>query len=184
MALSPADDPLPPAAVFVALGSNLGHPAVNVRRAMDRLRRLSDRPLRRSSLWLSDPVDCPPGSPPFVNAVVELTPRADETPETLLRKLQALEAKFGRQPAPLRNAPRPLDLDLISFGGHRRAGSALTLPHPRAVERRFVLAPLAEIAPDLVLPGQAKSVGELLKGLGSSQSVRRLTRDSRGPRRL
>jgi len=129
---------------------------------MDRLEKLSDCPLLRSSLWETAPVDCPPGSAPFVNAVVIMAPRAGETPDSLLAKLQALEKEFGRQPKKVLNEPRPLDLDLIAFGAARRADRLLTLPHPRAHQRRFVLEPLSEIAPELILPGQQKTVRELL----------------------
>jgi 2-amino-4-hydroxy-6-hydroxymethyldihydropteridine diphosphokinase len=137
---------------------------------MDRLQELSERPIGRSSLWRSAPIDCPPGSPPFVNAVVEIVPRPDETPETLLTRLQTLEKEFGRLPKTILNEPRPLDLDLIAFGQRTCATPQLTLPHPRAHCRRFVLEPLAELAPDLVLPGQTKAVRELLTGLGSEQA--------------
>jgi 2-amino-4-hydroxy-6-hydroxymethyldihydropteridine diphosphokinase len=150
---------------FVALGSNLGDAGQNVLRAMERLEELSEAPLRRSSLWRSEPVDCPPGSPEFVNAVVGLVPRAGETPESLLRKLQGLEKEFGRRPKQVLNEPRPLDLDLIAFGTEIRTDPTLTLPHPRAVERGFVLQPLGELAPELVLPGQSKTVAELLAQL-------------------
>lgn len=158
----------------VALGSNLGDSARIVRRAMAQLQTLSDHPILKSSLWDSAPVDCPPGSPRFVNAVVGLIPRADETPETLLAKLQALERQYGRTPKAVRNAPRVLDLDLIAFRTEQRASPHLTLPHPRASQRRFVLQPLAEIAPDLVLPGQTASVATLLEQLPDPESVRRL----------
>jgi 2-amino-4-hydroxy-6-hydroxymethyldihydropteridine diphosphokinase len=110
-------------------------------------------------------VDCPPGSPPFLNAVVGFHPRPGETPESLLARLQALEREFGRRPKQLLNEPRPLDLDLIAFGAEVRATPQLTLPHPRAHLRRFVLEPLAEIAPGLVLPGQQASVAKLLATL-------------------
>lgn len=116
----------------------------------------------KSSLWQTAPVDCPPGSPKFVNAVVALVPLNGETPESLLAKLQALEKDFGRTPKKILNEPRPLDLDLIAFGGETRNAPDLILPHPRAHLRRFVLQPLREIAPDLVLPGQDKSVSDLL----------------------
>jgi 2-amino-4-hydroxy-6-hydroxymethyldihydropteridine diphosphokinase len=157
--------------VFVALGSNLGDSAQILRRAVARLQGLSDAPIRRSSLWKTSPVDCPPGSPPFVNAVAALVPRAGETPEILLRKLQALEKEFGRRPKQVLNEPRPLDLDLIAFGSETRNTPALTLPHRRAHLRRFVLQPLSEIAPDLVLPGQSKTVAQLLAGLDASEAV-------------
>jgi 2-amino-4-hydroxy-6-hydroxymethyldihydropteridine diphosphokinase len=149
----------------VALGSNLGDSRRNILRAMDRLARLSDQPLLRSSLWETAPVDCPPGSPMFVNAVVGLVPRAGDTPESLLRHLQAIEKDLGRWPKKVLNEPRPLDLDLIVFGNETRRTNALTLPHPRAHQRRFVLQPLSEIAPDMVLPGQTKPVAQLLKDL-------------------
>jgi 2-amino-4-hydroxy-6-hydroxymethyldihydropteridine diphosphokinase len=139
------------------------------------LEELSDRPLLRSSLWQTTPVDCPPGSPAFVNAVVGLTPRAGETPETLLTKLQALEKEFGRRPKKVLNEARPLDLDLIAFAGEVRHGDFLVLPHPRAHERRFVLQPLAEISPDLILPGQRRTAAELLEMLPAGESVEKLS---------
>jgi 2-amino-4-hydroxy-6-hydroxymethyldihydropteridine diphosphokinase len=132
---------------------------------MERLQELSDEPLRRSSLWETEPVDCPAGSPRFVNAVVGLAPRKEETPESLLRKLHAIEKEFGRKPKKVLNEPRPLDLDLIAFGNEQRNSRELTLPHPRAHERRFVLEPLNEIAPEMVLPGQGKTVAQLLEEL-------------------
>lgn len=150
---------------YVALGSNLGSPRENVLRAMDRLQGLSDRPIIRSALYETEPVDCPPGSPRFVNAVVGLIPRPGETPETLLTKLQTLEREFGRQPKRAHNEARPLDLDLIAFGNETRNTPELILPHPRAHVRRFVIEPLADIAPELVLPGQAAPVTALLKGM-------------------
>jgi 2-amino-4-hydroxy-6-hydroxymethyldihydropteridine diphosphokinase len=167
---------LTPAAtnVIVALGSNLGNSADILREAMQRLDRLAALPSRCSSLWQSSPVDCPPGSPPFVNAAVAFEPAAGETPESLLAKLQALEKEFGRRPKQVLNEPRPLDLDLIAFGSEIRSTPRLTLPHPRAHLRRFVLEPLNEIAPDLVLPGQTKPIRQLLAELGTDEVVRRL----------
>jgi 2-amino-4-hydroxy-6-hydroxymethyldihydropteridine diphosphokinase len=159
---------------LIALGSNLGDSVSAIRTAIERLRQFSVRPLLESSLWQTAPVDCPPGSPMFVNAAVGLAPRSGETPESLLVKLQALENEFGRPPRKVLNEPRPLDLDLIAFGNEVRATQTLTLPHPRAHLRGFVLQPLAEIAPDLVLPGQAKTVSQLLRELTSGPSVRKL----------
>ena len=163
-----------PSMVYIALGSNLGDSPRILLQALRRLETLSDHPLRRSSFWRTSPVDCPPGSPPFLNAVVELVPRPGETPESLLAKLQALERKCGRRIAAVRNAPRILDLDLIAFGAERRTMPELVLPHPRAHQRRFVLEPLAEIAPDLVLPGQSRTVALCLGVLDSSEKVQRL----------
>ena len=164
----------PPPLAIVALGSNLAEPRQNVLRAIDLLQALSDSPLLKSSLWQTAPVDCPPGSPTFVNAVVGFVPRTGETPESLLAKLQALEKQFGRRPKKEINEPRPLDLDLIAFGDEVRHGDVLVLPHPRAHKRRFVLQPLAEIAPDLILPGQRRIAAELLEMLPPGESVEKL----------
>ena len=147
---------------FVALGSNLGDSPAIIRRAFERLQELSDEPLLKSSLWETAPVDCPPGSPPFVNAMAGLVPRIGETPEILLDRLQALEKEFGRRPKKVLNEPRTVDLDLIAFGNTTRNTPRLVLPHPRARARRFVLEPLSEIAPDFVLPGETRTVRELL----------------------
>lgn len=141
---------------------------------MDRLEAFSAAPLRRSSLWRSAPVDCPPGSPWFVNAVVLLKPYPGETPESLLEKLQALECEFGRRPKQVLNEARPLDLDLIAFGAEQRSSERLTLPHPRAAVRRFVLAPLAEIAPDFRAPGWPAPAAALLEQLPAGETVERL----------
>lgn len=163
---------------FVALGSNLGDSVQIIQSAMDRLQQLSSPPLLRSSLWRSSPVDCPPGSPDFVNAVVGLLPATDDTPESLLDRLQALEQEFGRQPKKILNESRPLDLDLITFGTEIRNSEKLVLPHPRAHQRRFVLEPLVEVAPELVLPGQRRNAAALLASLRSDEQIERLTRRS------
>jgi 2-amino-4-hydroxy-6-hydroxymethyldihydropteridine diphosphokinase len=160
--------------VFVALGSNLGDTRQNILRAMTRLQGLSGKPILKSSLWQTSPVDCPPGSPKFLNAVAGLIPREDETPESLLKKLQELEREFGRTPKKVFNEARPLDLDLIAFGNEIRNSPELILPHPRAHLRRFVLQPLSEIAPDLFLPGQGKTVAELLADLPPGETVTRI----------
>lgn len=159
---------------FVALGSNLGNSAALVRRAMDRLQELSSKPVVRSSLWRSSPVDCPPGSGDFINAVAAIHPPAGLSPEALLARLQGLEAEFGRRRKAVLNEARPLDLDLIAWGGRELSTERLILPHPRAHLRKFVLAPLAEIAPNFALPGQKKSVRELLATLRTDESIGRI----------
>ncbi|HEY4417807.1 MAG TPA: 2-amino-4-hydroxy-6-hydroxymethyldihydropteridine diphosphokinase [Verrucomicrobiae bacterium] len=159
---------------IIALGSNLGDSQEIIGDAMMRLQHFSDAPILKSSLWQTSPVDCPPDSPKFVNAVIALVPRKDETPESLLAKLQELEKTFGRKTKIVINEPRPLDLDLIAFGEEIRNSSALILPHPRASLRRFVLQPLNEIAPNLILPGQGKTVAELLTGLASNEVITKL----------
>lgn len=164
---------LRPEMVFVALGSNLGDSAKILRDAMARLQNFSAGSVLKSSLWQTTPVDCPPGSPKFINAVVGLMPVAGETPESLMGKLQKLEIESGRAPRKILNEPRPLDLDLIAFGPEVRHSPPLTLPHPRAHQRRFVLQPLSEIAPDLILPGQSKTVSQLLAALPAGETVTR-----------
>ncbi len=159
---------------FVALGSNLGDSKELIRRALDRLQALSTRAILRSSLWQTTPVHCPPGSPPFVNAMAGLYPRAEETPQSLLRQLQNLEAEFGRRRSKIVNEARLLDLDLIAFGVRTVNLPDLILPHPRAHLRRFVLQPLAEIAPQFVLPGQTKGVKALLDDLPQTEMATKL----------
>jgi 2-amino-4-hydroxy-6-hydroxymethyldihydropteridine diphosphokinase len=166
--------PKPKGMVFIALGSNVGNSRETILQAIKRLQEFSTEPLLKSSIWTTTPVDCPPDSPAFVNAIVGLIPFPNETPESLLEKLQQLEKEFGRQPKKILNKPRPIDLDLIAFGSETRASEKLTLPHPRAHERRFVLQPLNEIAPDLVLPKQTKTVRELLESLRSEEQLSRL----------
>lgn len=164
----------PASFALIALGSNLGDSLQIIFDAMAKLQKYSDEPIFKSSLWQTAPVNCPPDSPKFVNAVVGLVPRKDETPESLLKKLRELESEFGRRPKIVLNEPRPLDLDLIAFGNEIRSTSDLILPHPRAHLRRFVLQPLSEIAPDLILRGQGRTVSELLAGLSSDESVTRI----------
>jgi 2-amino-4-hydroxy-6-hydroxymethyldihydropteridine diphosphokinase len=159
---------------FVSLGSNLGDSRKTISDAMARLQNFSDEPILKSSLWQTSPVNCPADSPKFVNAAVALVPREDETPESLLEKLRELEKEFGRSQKKILNEPRPLDLDLIAFGNETRNSSELILPHPRAHERRFVLQPLNEIAPDFILTGQGKTVSQLLAGLRNHEIVTRL----------
>lgn len=159
---------------IVALGSNLGDSQKIVLDALARLPMFSDEPLLKSSLWQTSPVDCPPGSAKFINAIVGFVPKNDETPESLLKELKAIEKEFGRAPKKISNQPRRLDLDLIAFGRETRRTADLILPHPRAHQRKFVLEPLNEIAPDLVLAGQGKTVSELLAALKSDETVTKL----------
>ena len=131
---------------YVALGANLGEAAAVVTSAIDALNRLPDTRLEaRSHLYRSAPVDAQ--GPDFINAVAAVSTRL--TAPDLLLALQQLEQRAGRE-RPYRNAPRTLDLDLLLYGDARIDSPSLTVPHPRMMERAFVLIPLAEIAPDLV----------------------------------
>jgi 2-amino-4-hydroxy-6-hydroxymethyldihydropteridine diphosphokinase len=163
-----------PTLVFIALGSNLGDSRKIILDAMALLQIFSDVPILKSSLWQTTPVDCPPDSPKFVNAVVGLVPKKNETPESLLKKLRELEKESGRAPKTVLNEPRPLDLDLISFGNEIRNSPELILPHQRAHLRKFVLQPLSEIASELILPGQGNTVSQLLAELSSDEILTRL----------
>ena len=147
-------------AAAIALGSNLGDRRAHLDYAV---RRLSEflRDLRVSSYIDTEPVGLPPAAPPFLNAAAvgetTLSPRA------LLDALLDIERARGRE-RPFVNAPRTLDLDLVLFGDAVVEEPGLTVPHPRFRGRRFVLEPLAEIAPGLVDPVSGRSIADLLKG--------------------
>lgn len=162
---------------WIALGSNRaghnGSPADEVRAAFPRLESLAHGPVRYSSLWRSRPVDCPPGSPDFINACVAMRPCTDSATE-LLRWLQEVEREAGDKPPPGSNAPRTLDLDLIAWGNSRSDTAALALPHPRALQRAFVLLPLAEIVPGEVFPGQEETVTDLAARCRGADTLQRL----------
>lgn len=127
--------------VVIALGSNLGDRAYNLRRAVDELRRVV-RLVRISSIHQTEPVDAPIGSPLFLNMAV--TGLASLSPWDLMREMLAIETRLGRVRRG-KNAPRVIDLDLILYGATRMRTPDLTLPHPRYRQREFVLAPLREL---------------------------------------
>jgi len=133
--------------VAIALGSNLGDRAYTLRRAIHELRRIVHI-VRVSSFLETEPVDAPPGSPQFLNAVV--VGYTTLTPLQLLDAMQAIEAKLGRRRTRVRNAPRTIDLDLIVHSAHRMRSERLTLPHPRYRQREFVMKPLGEVWPGRV----------------------------------
>lgn len=143
----------------IGLGSNLGDRGEEVRRAMDFLRTLAPE-ARCSKVYESTPVDCPPGSGLFLNAVAVLPCTGD--PLELLDRFQAYEQARGRAVLRPVNAPRPIDLDILFWGGECRSTPRLTLPHPRLHERLFVLLPLAEVVPDFVLPGPGTDIQDLI----------------------
>lgn len=136
---------------YVALGSNLDDPSVQVLRAFDALAGLpGSRLVAKSSLYRSPPLG-PVAQPDFVNAVAGLLTTL--SPAELLAGLKRLEGQLGRARPVVRWGPRRIDLDLLVHGSHRITEPGLTVPHPGLVERAFVLGPLAEIAPDLDVPG-------------------------------
>ncbi len=156
------------------MGSNLGDSTALIEQAIVALEKFSDQPVLRSSLWKSSPVDCPPGSPDFVNVVVAIKPSPTDTPENLLGKMQAIERQLGRGPKQTDNEPRPIDLDLIAFGDHLISNEYLTLPHPRAHQRKFVLGPLAEILPEFNAPGWSTGARELIANLQTEETTSRI----------
>jgi 2-amino-4-hydroxy-6-hydroxymethyldihydropteridine diphosphokinase len=157
--------------VGIAFGSNLGDRLLLLRqaRACVVASALLAPPFLASSIYLTSPVDCPPGSEPFLNAVLEAELTGE--PIALLRDLRALEHGLGRPAGRGRNAPRLIDLDLLYAGDCEMRTGELILPHPRIAARRFVLAPLAEIRPGLILPGQTETVSQLLKKLPAGDSA-------------
>ena len=155
---------------YVALGSNLDEPRLQVERAMAALGELPEsRCVLGSSLYRSRPLG-PVQQPDFVNAVAGLITALE--PAALLRELQALEARLGRDRPAVHWGPRRIDLDLLVYGAVRICRPGLELPHPGIAERAFVLVPLAEIAPDLVVPGVGR-VTELVARVDSTD-LRRL----------
>ncbi|NWG31962.1 MAG: 2-amino-4-hydroxy-6-hydroxymethyldihydropteridine diphosphokinase [Rhodocyclaceae bacterium] len=157
------------AIAYVALGANLGDPVKTVRAALAALREMPDaRLLASSSLYRTAPVGLK-HQPDFINAVAMI--ESALPPLELLANLFAIEARFGRVRS-VRNAPRTLDLDLLLCGDLVLDSPELTLPHPRMTERAFVLAPLAEIAPTLTIPGRGP-LAELLPKV-ADQRIERL----------
>lgn len=141
--------PLADERIFVGMGANLGDARATLEAALAALAALPDtRLMARSSYYRTAPVDA--GGPDYLNAVAEL--RSGLAPEALLDALQAIEQQHGRE-RPYLNAPRTLDLDLLLVGALRLDTPRLTLPHPRLHQRAFVLAPLAELAPELAIDG-------------------------------
>jgi len=129
-------------AVVIALGSNLGDRGYFLRRAVHELGRVV-RVVRVSGIHETKPVDAPAGSPDFLNMVI--AGYTSLAPEALLDELLAIETRLGRRRPAVRNAPRTIDLDLIAYDARRMRTPRLTLPHPRARERVFVMKPLAEV---------------------------------------
>ena len=160
--------------ILIGVGSNRGEPVTFARSGIQRIRAFAAGSFRSSSLWLTSPVDCPPDADDFVNAAVAFEAADDLTPLVLLDELKAIEREFGRDPNPVRNAPRELDLDLLLFDAITCSTERLTLPHPRAASRRFVLAPAAEIVPALEWPGTGQTVAQLLAALDNGDRAERM----------
>lgn len=136
---------------YIGLGANLGDPRTQLDAACVALAALPDSTfVRRSPLYLTAPLGGPPGQPDYLNAVAALDTAL--APDVLLAHLQAIEAEHGRT-REVRWGPRTLDLDLLLYGDAVVDEQALCVPHPRLHQRAFVLYPLADLAPDLCVPG-------------------------------
>jgi 2-amino-4-hydroxy-6-hydroxymethyldihydropteridine diphosphokinase len=155
---------LAPVTAFIALGSNLDDPKQQLRSALRALAGLPQtRVVRESSLYRNPP-EGGLDQPAFVNAVAEIETGA--SPRELLERLLEIERAHGRE-RDYPNAPRTLDLDIALYGDRVVQDPGLTIPHPRMLRRAFVMVPLAEIAPDAVVPGHGR-VADLARQLNAS----------------
>jgi 2-amino-4-hydroxy-6-hydroxymethyldihydropteridine diphosphokinase len=158
-----------PVLAYIALGANLDQPIEQVRQGIARLAALPDsRLVATSSLYRTAPIGVS-GHPDYINAVAKLETRLESG--ALLKLLQVIEARQGRARQPDTIAPRTLDLDLLLYGEDCIATAELEVPHPRMRERAFVLVPLAEIAPDLLIP-RAGPLAALLPAVAGQTIVR------------
>ncbi|MEI8292364.1 MAG: 2-amino-4-hydroxy-6-hydroxymethyldihydropteridine diphosphokinase [bacterium] len=155
--------------VGIALGSNLHGRLQLLQSARSHLRALhEDRgPFLCSRIYETEPVDCPPGSPLFLNAVIEIA--CTIPPLDLLAALQSIEQKLGRPHQHAFHAPRTIDLDILYYDNLHFTLPELTLPHPRIQDRPFVLCPLADICPDRILPGWETSIAARLASFPAAE---------------
>jgi len=153
----------------IALGSNLGNRLHHLQAARDLLKKLAPKgsEFLQSPIYQTAPVACPDGSPDFYNTVIEI--EYPGTPYELLNATQAIEFHLGRVPGTERNAPRIVDVDVLYHGEATESEGLLELPHPRLTSRRFVLQPLADIRPDLILPGDSATIAEHLSHLDTEE---------------
>lgn len=164
----------------IALGSNLGDRSANLAAAVSALMEIAapGEPFLTAPVYQTKPRLCPPGSPDFLNTVVEIGWNGG--PLELLGETRMIEEKLGRVRGSGRNEPRMIDIDLLYFGAERMNDEVLVLPHPRIGERRFVLQPLADIRPELVLPGHNRTVGEMLRDMNGDEAPVRVEPPSSG----
>src|SRR5271169_3381033 len=162
-----------PVFVAIGMGGNVGDPRRAFRLTLQTLHPLLRNP-KISPLYLTSPVGGPFDQPDYLNAVVVGT--TSLAAHALLALLRNVERAAGRKPVAEKDAPRPLDLDLLLYGDERTATRRLTVPHPRLTSRLFVLVPLADVAPRRVVPGTGKTVARLLAEARrrSTESVRRV----------
>lgn len=158
---------------YLGLGSNVGDARAHLQAAVDGLRGRGVEVLASSSVYETDPVGEVLDQPPFLNACLRVETALD--PEAVLDACKAVERERGRalagEPGYVRHGPRALDVDVLVLGDRPHASGRLTVPHARLPHRRFVLVPLAELEPDLHVPGRGR-VRDLLAALGPGDDVR------------
>jgi 2-amino-4-hydroxy-6-hydroxymethyldihydropteridine diphosphokinase len=150
------------AVAYLGLGANLGDRAANMRKAVRMLGRLSEV-TSVSSLYETDPVG--PEQPRFYNAACKI--ETDLSPRDVLVLVKEIEREVGRSPGGERWGPREIDIDILLFGDQIVAEKGLAIPHPRMLDRAFVMVPLAEIAAEVRFPGRGETVGELAATVGA-----------------
>ena len=155
--------------VFLSLGSNHGDRAANLRRALEELGKVGVKVERASSLYKTEPVDFTPQAW-FLNCVAEA--RTALMPMRLLNAVKSVERALGRRPG-VSKGPRPIDIDILFYENVVVRTAALTIPHERMHERRFVLVPLRELAPALRHPVSKRTVSELLQETADQSQVTR-----------
>ena len=155
---------------YLGLGSNVGDRRAHLQAAVDALPRVGVRVLASSSVYDTEPVGEVLDQPDFLNACIRV--QTDLEPEALLDACKAVERELGRVAGGPRHGPRPIDVDLLLLGGATYRSERLSLPHEQVTSRRFVLEPLLELAPDLVVPG-AGSAAAALAALRDDAAVRR-----------
>ncbi len=158
---------------YLGLGGNLGDPAATLAAVPDALRARAVNVTNASRVFVTAPVGGPPGQPDFLNQALEVSTMC--LPFELLDACRSIEVAFGRnRRAEEKNGPRTLDIDILAIEGTTIAERTLTVPHPRLHERAFALVPLAEIAPELEVPGHGTVAG-LLVALNDVDGVRLAT---------
>lgn len=159
--------------VYLSLGSNLGDRAAHLRRALEELAAAGLKVVRVSPFYRTEPVDYRP-QPWFINVVAEI--RTDLLPLRLLSVLRRIEFKLGRRRAVVKG-PRTIDLDILFYNNAVVRSAALTIPHGRLAERKFVLVPLNDLAPGLRHPVTHRTVTEMLSEVPDRSQVTRLESD-------